>query len=76
MKQREVLRLSFHQRHVQRHVAAITQRHKPIYTRHVKFWKLSAISNWGRAKTCLAYNNWRDLSHLGSLPSGKNGETW
>ncbi|EYC22390.1 hypothetical protein Y032_0017g3322 [Ancylostoma ceylanicum] len=45
------------------------------YTRHVKSWKLSAISNWKRAKTCLAYNNWRDLPHLGSLTSGRIGET-
>ncbi|EYC40523.1 hypothetical protein Y032_0608g597 [Ancylostoma ceylanicum] len=45
------------------------------WTRHVKSWKLSAISDWKRAKTCLAYNNWRDLPHLGSLPSGKICET-
>ncbi|EYC39494.1 hypothetical protein Y032_0653g1164 [Ancylostoma ceylanicum] len=46
-----------------------------LYTKHVKSWKLSAISNWGPVKTSLAHNNRRDLPHLGSLPSGKNGET-
>ncbi|EYB94056.1 hypothetical protein Y032_0176g558 [Ancylostoma ceylanicum] len=52
----------------------------PFYQNMVTFnnllsWKLSAVSNWKRAKTCLAYTNWRDLPHLGSLPSGKICET-
>ncbi|EYC09059.1 hypothetical protein Y032_0062g3328 [Ancylostoma ceylanicum] len=42
---------------------------------HVKSWDLIVISNWKRAKTCLTYNNWRDLPHLGGLLSGMNRET-
>ncbi|EYC08207.1 hypothetical protein Y032_0067g49 [Ancylostoma ceylanicum] len=42
---------------------------------HVKSWKLSTISDWKTAKTCLAYDNWQDLPHLGNLPSGRIGKT-
>ncbi|EYC09939.1 hypothetical protein Y032_0058g2898 [Ancylostoma ceylanicum] len=38
-------------------------------------WKLIAISNWKRAKTCLACNTWRDLPYLRTPLSGKIGET-
>ncbi|EYC33578.1 hypothetical protein Y032_0002g874 [Ancylostoma ceylanicum] len=40
-----------------------------------QIWK--ALSITGNAtKTCFAYNKWRDLPHLGSLPSaGKIAET-
>ncbi|EYC38214.1 hypothetical protein Y032_0732g1909 [Ancylostoma ceylanicum] len=49
--------------------------HTRFCTRHVKSWKLSAVSHWKRAKTCLASSNCRELPHFGSRPSGKICET-